>query len=48
MIKRLQILDYTARRMNVLEKLPIMYGGSSFVADTENTRSDTSSSRSVV
>ena len=47
-MKRLRILDYTARRMEVLEKLPILYGESSFVADTENTRRDTSSSRSVV
>jgi len=47
-MKRLRILDYTARRMKVLEKLPILYGESSFVADTENTRRDTSSFRSVV
>jgi len=47
-MKRLRILDYTARRMEVLEKLPILYGESSFVADTENTRRDTSSFRSVV
>lgn len=48
MMKRLHFLDYTARRMDVLEKLPILYGGSSIVADTENTRRDMSSSRSVV
>ena len=48
MTKRLQILDYTARRMDLLEKLPMLYGGTSFVADTENTRSETSSSRNVV
>jgi len=46
MMKCLQILDYTARRMDLLEKLPILDGGSSFVADTENTRSQTYSSRS--
>jgi hypothetical protein len=47
MMKSLQFLDYTARRKNVLEKLPILYGESSFVADTENTRRDMSSSGSV-
>jgi hypothetical protein len=38
MTKRLQILDYTARWIDVLEKLPILCSGSSFVADTENTQ----------
>jgi hypothetical protein len=47
-MKRLQIFDFTVRRMDMLEKLPLVYGGSSFVADTENTRRDMSNSRSVV
>jgi len=38
MMKRLQVLDYTAHWLDVLEKLPILYSGSSFVADTENTQ----------
>ena len=38
MMKRLQVLDYTAHWLDMLEKLPILYSGSSFVADTENTQ----------